>query len=403
VDFVQRLLILDRDHLSNCFWAVINTFFMAIASSSMGLFRCYRHPTGDLSLQIAPEVFCFSEAWYDVLLLGIIGAVCLCIFPFTLFSYVAWVAPRHFGDTGFQKRWKFVFSKFQADSWWWGLLIMMKGLFMNLTLVVSRDGLLQTYTLLCIFCVYNTTVLLRRPWRHEGMDAFDGISNVSLIIVAAIAAKFASVSDYLELFVTYTLLSASLVAIVHLVGALAVFFRLQTRESLRLKAADTFMEEMKTIFQVVLKTECLPVVDFKNGVIEKPLAEWWLTLGANDRRTLEKARTLLVAEFVGHQARRSKGSQRLIAGSQEGEVVWNGTESDITEKNRAVVAYMKRQSSTRLSRSSSGLGRSPSRSSRFSISSTPDGETQAAPPLAPVLLTSPNGWTEQEKSPYVHV
>jgi hypothetical protein len=280
---------------------------------------------------------------------------------------------------------------------------------MNLTLVISRDGMLQKYTLLLIFSVYNTAVLLRRPWRHEGMDAFDGISHVTLIAVVAVAAKFASVNEYVNLFVSYTLLSVSLLVFVCVAGFVAFFLRLQMTEPQRLKHATTFMEELKTIFEVVLKTECLPVVDFQSGVVEKPLAEWLLTIGANDRATLENARTLLVTEFVGHQARRSKSKQRLIAGSHQGDKLWDGTETDISDKHSAVVEHIKRNTNSRLSASdtmrstvtgvtgsSSASTYRPSRWSMCSAASPPDDEQESVQNTSERLAN-------QDETPYAQV
>ena len=50
---------------------------------------------------------------------------------------------------------------------------------------VTNDGIVQTYCLVIIFSVYSVMVLIQRPWRHQGMDVFDAISNITLVITAA--------------------------------------------------------------------------------------------------------------------------------------------------------------------------------------------------------------------------
>ena len=112
---VRRLFLLDPDIVFNCFFASYNTFFMAIASTAIGIFRCYSHPDGQRSLQMAPEILCYSDTWNDVLIAGVISVLVLCLAPFVLWQYILMVASYRFEQHGFQTRWKFFFSKFQLN------------------------------------------------------------------------------------------------------------------------------------------------------------------------------------------------------------------------------------------------------------------------------------------------
>ena len=55
---IRRLFLLEPNVVFNCFFVVINYFYMAIASGAVALFCCYFHPDGQRSLQAAPEVIC---------------------------------------------------------------------------------------------------------------------------------------------------------------------------------------------------------------------------------------------------------------------------------------------------------------------------------------------------------
>ena len=115
---IRRLFLLEPNIVFNCFFVVINYFYMAIASGAIGLFRCYLHPDGQRSLQMAPEIICGSKEWNSVLIVGLIGALVLCLGPFVLFIHILVIAHIRFGEIGFQKRRSFLLSKFQLNRWW---------------------------------------------------------------------------------------------------------------------------------------------------------------------------------------------------------------------------------------------------------------------------------------------
>ena len=83
---------------------------------------------------------------------------------------------------------------------------MVKNLLLNQTTIFFKDGIIQTYWLMIIFGFYTISVQVYCPYRHPGMNIFDVISNLSLVLVAAIASWFAEDPPWLITAVASTML-----------------------------------------------------------------------------------------------------------------------------------------------------------------------------------------------------
>merc|ERR1719414_1744492 len=159
---------LQQDRLFNVGMSVMFTFFGAIASVSMTLFKCSPNPNEKLTLADDHSIICYEDAeWMSLV---VVAALAVLLYVIGFGSLVTWViltAPRKFaGNASFQMRWKFLFIKFSPDVYWWSLIFVGKNFLMNLGFVVFNTGLAQSYWVMTIGLLYLTLVIMYMPYRR---------------------------------------------------------------------------------------------------------------------------------------------------------------------------------------------------------------------------------------------
>merc|ERR1711939_958903 len=98
---------------------------------------------------------------------------------------------KHFQNEAFQKRWKFLFVKYRGDRYGWCLVLLLKGLLVNLGPIVLEDAPSQLYWMVFCCAAYFIVVFMMYPWRENAANIFDGITNLNLVIVFTLFAWFA--------------------------------------------------------------------------------------------------------------------------------------------------------------------------------------------------------------------
>ena len=76
-----------------------------------------------------------------------------------------------------------------------------------------------------IFKVYCMLVLVNRPYRHEYLDIMDAISNMSLVMAAAIAGSFGDGPVWNNTVISQTLIAVSVVVAGYMLLVWAVLAR----------------------------------------------------------------------------------------------------------------------------------------------------------------------------------
>jgi len=122
------------------------------------------------------------------------GMVFLIVLPAVLACHILWVAPRRFGSGNFQKRWKFLFLKFQPAVWWWAPVILMRNLFLNLTTAVNVTGYSQMWWFLWVVALYLLGVCSIRPWRSSECNNIDVLANIIHMFAVVLGATCMNLS-----------------------------------------------------------------------------------------------------------------------------------------------------------------------------------------------------------------
>jgi hypothetical protein len=186
---------MDFDMTQNCYWAVFNTFFIGIAQQTFTLFQCYKHPNGEKSLRSQANVLCSSDEWNSLVVVAIVAVVIFCGGFLVLNAYVCYVAPNRFAEPGFRKRWKFLFIKFRPSAWWWGMVLLIKGIWVNLPTVVFDYGAAQILWLQGAVLAYMVVSFAISPWRTYLVAILDIMMHCSLIFLFGFVTHFVDFGD----------------------------------------------------------------------------------------------------------------------------------------------------------------------------------------------------------------
>jgi len=211
---------LDGAIVMGCYGGLYNTFFIGIASRLFDLFQCYEHPNGESSLRSAPSVLCDSDTWGALLWPAIFAIAVFCVGVLTLFGYVSLKAPGLFHDEAFRKKTQFLYVKFRPSIWWWGMVLLLKGVWLNLSTVFFTDGHLQLAWLSVAHLVYLTIAFAYMPWRSLGVATLDIAMNAFLLLFLSFLPYFAFQSEvtrqdatFLTIFFSFSPLAGSVVVV----------------------------------------------------------------------------------------------------------------------------------------------------------------------------------------------
>jgi hypothetical protein len=144
----KKQFAMEFDRTVNLYFSVLFAFFIGIAAASLSLFKCQDNPSKERTLTQDLSVICGGSEWNSVLVVAILCILVYCIGCGAIYVGVIIVAPRRFSTMSFQKRWKFLFIKYNSTVYWWSTVILAKGVVLALSSVVVRDPLGQLYWLM---------------------------------------------------------------------------------------------------------------------------------------------------------------------------------------------------------------------------------------------------------------
>jgi len=198
IGFLRSCCYLRFDIMFSCYGSIINAFFIGITGQCISLFQCYPHPLPNKarSLRAYSSVLCDSDEWLNMLGVGIAGFMVFCVGSLAIFCWVLVVAPSRFHSTVFQRRWKFLLIKFQPSIWWWGLVILFKGLLLNFTTVLFDSGILQIWWLVLLVVVYQCGALSLVPWRSFSANLLDISMHCFLLFAIGLCCRFAELGQW---------------------------------------------------------------------------------------------------------------------------------------------------------------------------------------------------------------
>eukprot|EP00928_Gymnodinium_smaydae_P088564 TRINITY_DN72634_c0_g1_i1.p1 TRINITY_DN72634_c0_g1~~TRINITY_DN72634_c0_g1_i1.p1 ORF type:complete len:369 (-),score=71.32 TRINITY_DN72634_c0_g1_i1:276-1298(-) len=206
------------------------TFFAAIASMSLDLFKCFGNPNGLSTLSQDQSVICYESEWLSMVVVAVLSCI-VNIFGFGSFcAYIVYVAPNRFQDVRFQRRYKFLFLKFRTDVDWWALVICAKGLALSVVFTFFAQSIFQIVFSEMVILAYGGASLFFTPWRHRCASALDLYTHASLLMLLSVLLFHLSPMEFTQ---GSAVIVVTVVVIIVNLSPLLLFFYL----SYRLKTA----------------------------------------------------------------------------------------------------------------------------------------------------------------------
>eukprot|EP00928_Gymnodinium_smaydae_P028132 TRINITY_DN21535_c0_g3_i1.p1 TRINITY_DN21535_c0_g3~~TRINITY_DN21535_c0_g3_i1.p1 ORF type:complete len:1450 (+),score=316.72 TRINITY_DN21535_c0_g3_i1:1229-5578(+) len=280
---------MDKNLLFNCFGTTMFSFSVSVAAISLSLFKFYTHPNGiDRSIFSASDVLVASPEWNSMVVVALLAVLVYCVATFALTSWILYVAPRRFANVVFRRRWKFLLAKFRPEVWWWANVVVLKGILLNVSLVVFEAGLEQIWGALVIQILYVSVVIFARPWRHVYAVFVDSVSTVSLVATTGLTAWFAP-RDTINVFHGAGLISITMLPLLPFLwyGIRAPYKYLN---AVKVNSeALTFGYEFREIFERF------------NSISVSEVQRFMMRLTEHDRNALRGAKAVLMAEMFQKQ------------------------------------------------------------------------------------------------------
>lgn len=196
LSLITPRLAMQRDRTLNIVGSILYAFFSAIAAMSLLLFKCQDNPNNKKTLIVDLSIDCYEEDWESMLVVAIISLVVYCVGIGTIFVRAVIIAPMGaFRDIGFQQRYKFLFIKYRAEAYWWGIVFLLKNVLINLAFVIFSDGLGQLYFAMTMVGIYTILVVNTLPYRHRIANVAEVGASASILFVCSLMTWFAPRDD----------------------------------------------------------------------------------------------------------------------------------------------------------------------------------------------------------------
>ncbi|CAK9083976.1 CUB and EGF-like domain-containing protein 3 [Durusdinium trenchii] len=116
--------------------------FSALGALALQPLMCYHHPNDQYSLLKYPDTFCGSDEHGAMLGVGIAMLTVYVVGFFVYCCFGAWKLPSWSSNDRSElvKAFLFLIGKFRLDVWWFGLLLLIRGLGFSLAIVLATDS-----------------------------------------------------------------------------------------------------------------------------------------------------------------------------------------------------------------------------------------------------------------------
>ncbi|CAE7690883.1 unnamed protein product [Symbiodinium sp. CCMP2592] len=156
--------------------ALLQLAFSTMSTISMAPMMCFSHPNGVFSLLKYPSITCGTEDHTVMLifgvlllLLGVMGFLAVC-------TYAVIVVPS-WSRNGLHanvKAFRFLLFRFRLDSWWFGLLLLLRGPMMSLPIALATDyPPVQVMSVMLVFLVILIIQANAWPWKVPLLNVLD--------------------------------------------------------------------------------------------------------------------------------------------------------------------------------------------------------------------------------------
>eukprot|EP00438_Fugacium_kawagutii_P020436 Skav226588 [mRNA] locus=scaffold2846:179443:181332:- [translate_table: standard] len=183
----------------NVIGVVLKTGFSTVSAVVFQPMTCYSHPNGKRSLLKFSNVMCGEGEQGALLAVGLVmGSVFVFAF-FTASVYAAYKLPSwsRNGKMGAMNAVRFLVSDFRLDTWWFGIMPLIRGFSFSLIIAIATDApAAQTSLFTAIILFYCVLQAVVWPWKAPIINVCDVVlSTLMLLLVGRPNMKQVMVQD----------------------------------------------------------------------------------------------------------------------------------------------------------------------------------------------------------------
>jgi len=159
--------------------------FSTMSAVALQPMMCYQHPNGVMSLLKYPNVVC-GESEQSIMLGIAVGTGSIFIVAFyAVCCYGAIGLPKYTRVPAFTHSFRFLYSNFRQDRWWFGLLTMARGFSFALVIAVATDAPeAQSSLASLILVMYSFAQSMFWPWKVALVNMADMLLSALLLLLA---------------------------------------------------------------------------------------------------------------------------------------------------------------------------------------------------------------------------
>mmetsp|Transcript_61763 Transcript_61763/g.180480 ORF Transcript_61763/g.180480 Transcript_61763/m.180480 type:complete len:1173 (-) Transcript_61763:184-3702(-) len=279
------------DGVHHIIGSFIFTFFNGLVAQSLNLFNCISNPNGLYTMASDRSIICYdSDTWKDMLTLAIASTLLYCGGASLAVIFAVVMAKRNgnYKSLGFQTRWKFLFCKFRADAYWFGVVCLARGTLLNIGLVVLDNDLAKLYWAFSVVMIYNACVVQLMPFRWIICNKLDLLCSLSITYHCLAFVMFTRDRDSMV-----TAVSHIVIAFMFVPFAILISGAYQVLKSNLFPGATTDVDYHNLFSDI--KESCSAIVRMPEEVGTEMLQH----MGEWDKDSLRKFSTLINQEVLG--------------------------------------------------------------------------------------------------------
>lgn len=224
------------NHIINGEGMLLTAAYIAVTFLAAMPYQCQLNPDGSFSLLSYYHIECWGSTEHNVMLAL---SVPLFVVVLGFMAMVLWATRQYparvtgIGGISFVKRFKFLFGRFNPESYYFALVMNMRNFLVGV-IPVAMTGVteLQFISLALVICIYLVMQAKLWPWRTElanYLDAFLAVSLVVVLVVGSMLMEFDAEggTEVLQIVMFITLISGVLAVLVITVKSLYPILRPQ--------------------------------------------------------------------------------------------------------------------------------------------------------------------------------
>lgn len=180
------------DKVVNALMTQVTTLFIGLTSLSTSIFLFVEHPfDGDSirrSLRDFPEVPEDANERKSMVPCAIAALILYTVGVIAISLWACWNAPVMAHQSSFRVRYYWLIAGFRPNRWWWRSVLLLKGLVLNLTLVVFDSPKSQIVFLTLLLTSSLAVLFMMRPWPTLVQNVADTSCHFCLSLVLSSTA-----------------------------------------------------------------------------------------------------------------------------------------------------------------------------------------------------------------------